>query len=176
MTLDPTFLRQLVLIAFGVGAALIAALWLSLVFWTGRDIRSRTSNGFVRFLSVLLVLLLFLPGLLLYLILRPAHTLESDYQRALEEEALLQTIEDADKCPGCTRRVEKEWIVCPGCHVKLKKTCPQCENTLELAWELCPFCASPVPNAVNTESFAQTRPSVSINDGEKSNEQAVKNS
>ena len=94
MTFDPNILGNFTLFGIAFGAAFIAALWLSLVIWTYRDIRSRARDPLARVLAVLVVAVLFLPGLLVYAILRPARTLEEEYQRTLEEEALLQTIEE----------------------------------------------------------------------------------
>ena len=145
MNLDSLLLSDFTLTATAIAAGFIAALWLSLVIWTFRDIRRRARDPFTRILAVLLVLLLFLPGLLLYLILRPTTTLEDEYQHTLEEEALLQNIEDAALCPGCNRRIQPDWMVCPSCHTLLKKRCPNCSKLMELPWNLCPYCATPVP-------------------------------
>lgn len=90
---------------------------------------------------------LFLPGVLVYLILRPARTLEEEYQRTLEEEALLQTIEEIPVCPGCSRHIEPDWMACPHCHTRLKKHCHHCGRLMELPWNLCPYCATPAPGA-----------------------------
>jgi len=128
-----------------IAAGFLAALWLSLAVWTFRDIRRRARDPFTRILAVMLVLLLFLPGLLLYLILRPSVTLEEEYQHTLEEEALLQNIEDVALCPGCNRRIQPDWMVCPSCHTLLKKRCPNCSELMELPWNLCPYCATPLP-------------------------------
>jgi RNA polymerase subunit RPABC4/transcription elongation factor Spt4 len=81
----------------------------------------------------------------IYLILRPAHTLEDEYQHTLEEEALLQSIEDIPVCPGCSRHVKESWMVCPSCHTRLKKTCHQCRKLMDLSWNLCPYCGTPAP-------------------------------
>ena len=43
MTFDPTSLTGLVLVLTAFGGAFMAALWLSLVVWTYRDIRSRAA-------------------------------------------------------------------------------------------------------------------------------------
>lgn len=145
MPIDPSALSQFILIATAFAAAFVAALWLSLIVWTYRDIRARARDPLVRILAVLVVAVLFLPGVLIYLIMRPPLTLEEEYQRTLEEEALLQTIEDTALCPGCGRRVQADWIACPSCHTRLKKQCHQCERIMELAWNLCPYCATPVP-------------------------------
>jgi RNA polymerase subunit RPABC4/transcription elongation factor Spt4 len=127
------------------GAAFLAALWLSLIFWTFRDIRRRTRDPLVRILAALVVAILFLPGVLIYLILRPQRTIEEEYQQTLEEEAILQTIEETPLCPGCGRRISPEWIACPACHTRLRKRCLQCGKLMELSWNLCPYCATPVP-------------------------------
>lgn len=145
MTFDPAFLSNLLLILTAFGGAFLAALWVALIIWTYRDIRTRSRDPLVQILSALLVAVLNLPGLLVYLILRPPRTLEEEYQRTLEEEALLQALEDLPLCPGCERRVRDEWQVCPNCHTKLKKSCPNCGKLMELPWNICPFCGTPSP-------------------------------
>ena len=118
MTFDPVFLSSLTLVLTAFGGAFIAALWISLVVWTYRDIRSRARDPLVQTLAALLVAVLNFPGVLVYLILRPQRTLEEEYQRTLEEEALLQALEDLPLCPGCERRVKEDWQICPNCHTK----------------------------------------------------------
>jgi len=145
MTFDPSNLSNFVLILTAWSGAFIAALWLSLIIWTYRDIRSRARDPLMRFLAVLVAAVLFLPGIVVYLILRPPRTLEDEYNSTLEEEALLQAIEDSALCPGCGRRVRELWIVCPSCYTKLKKPCHQCGKLMELAWNLCPYCGTPAP-------------------------------
>lgn len=145
MVFDPVFLSSLSQVAVAFGAAFLAALWLSLIFWTYRDIRRRTRDVLLRILAFLVVTVLFLPGVLIYLILRPQTTLEQEYQQTLEEEALLQTIEETPLCPGCGRKVVPDWVVCPTCHTRLKKTCHECGKLMELAWNLCPYCGTPEP-------------------------------
>jgi len=145
MILDPSSFSNVVLLLSACGGAFLAALWLSLVIWTYRDIRSRARDPLARILAVLVVAVLFLPGIVVYLILRPSRTLEEEYQSTLEEEALLQSIEDASLCPGCGRRVKENWLVCPNCHTRLKKSCHQCGKPMELPWNLCPYCGTPAP-------------------------------
>ncbi len=145
MNLETILFSDISLTLTAIAAGFLAALWLSLAVWTFRDIRRRARDPFTRILAVLLVLLLFLPGLLLYLILRPSITLEEEYQHTLEEEALLQNIEDAPLCPGCNRRIQPDWMVCPSCHTLLKKRCPNCSKLMELPWNLCPYCATALP-------------------------------
>jgi RNA polymerase subunit RPABC4/transcription elongation factor Spt4 len=145
MTFDPSFLSNFMLILTAWGGAFLAALWLSLIVWTYRDIRQRARDPLGRILAVLVVAVLFLPGIVIYLILRPLKTLEDEYQHTLEEEALLQSIEDTPLCPGCGRHTKPDWKVCPNCHTRLKKTCHHCKKLMELPWNLCPFCSTPTP-------------------------------
>ncbi|MHB8112817.1 MAG: zinc ribbon domain-containing protein [Bellilinea sp.] len=145
MDLETILFSDISLTLTAIAAGFLAALWLSLAVWTFRDIRRRARDPFTRILAVMLVLLLFLPGLLLYLILRPSVTLEEEYQHTLEEEALLQNIEDVALCPGCNRRIQPDWMVCPSCHTLLKKRCPNCSELMELPWNLCPYCTTPLP-------------------------------
>ncbi|GAB4421091.1 MAG: zinc ribbon domain-containing protein [Anaerolineales bacterium] len=145
MNFDPNFLSNLILVLTGFGGAFLAALWIALVIWTYRDVRGRSRDQLVQILSTLLVAVLNLPGVLVYLILRPQRTLEEEYQHTLEEEALLQALEDLPLCPGCERRVKEDWQVCPNCHTKLKKSCHKCGKLMELPWNLCPYCGTPAP-------------------------------
>ncbi len=145
MRFDPSSLSNFMLFLAAWGGAFIAALWLSLVLWTYRDIRSRARDALARILAVLVVAVLFLPGIVVYLILRPPRTMEEDYQHSLEEEALLQSIEESALCPGCSRRIKDNWLVCPNCHTKLKKSCHQCGKLMDLPWNLCPYCGTPEP-------------------------------
>jgi RNA polymerase subunit RPABC4/transcription elongation factor Spt4 len=145
MNLNPQTITNLIMGAAAWGAAFLVALWLSLIIWTYRDIRSRARDPLIRILAIIVVALLFLPGIVVYLILRPPHTLEDEYQHSLEEEALLQSIEELPVCPGCGRRTNETWMVCPNCHTKLRKHCHQCHKLMELSWNLCPYCGAPAP-------------------------------
>jgi RNA polymerase subunit RPABC4/transcription elongation factor Spt4 len=145
MTFDPTQIRNFLLVLTGFGGAFLVALWIALIIWTYRDIRNRHRDRLVHILAAGLVALLNLPGVLVYLVLRPPHTLEEEYERTLEEEALLQTIEDQSLCPGCERRVDGDWVVCPNCQTKLKKPCHHCGKLMELPWNICPYCGTPTP-------------------------------
>lgn len=126
-------------------AIYLAAIWLTLVFWTYRDIRQRSRDPIVQMVAVLLVLVFFLPGHWIYLILRPRYTLTELYERSLEEEALLQELEDQKACPTCKRRVKDEYLVCPSCRTQLKEACRQCQKPLSYAWVACPYCGTEKP-------------------------------
>ena len=60
-TLDPTFLRGFSLVLAAFAGAFIVALWVALIIWTYRDIRSRHRDRLVHILAAVLVALLNLP-------------------------------------------------------------------------------------------------------------------
>ena len=130
-----------------IGIAYIIALWFALVAWTFRDIEARSRSVFTQVFSTLLVVLFFVPGLLLYLILRPKETLDQAFQRALEEEYLLQDLDDLPLCPGCQRTVDPEFVLCPHCQTGLRGPCSACSRLIDLRWDVCPYCSVPVDRA-----------------------------
>ncbi|MFN8591297.1 MAG: zinc ribbon domain-containing protein [Thermomicrobiales bacterium] len=127
-----------------IGIAYLVAIWFAIVAWTFRDIESRSRSVFTQVFSTLLPVLFFLPGLLLYLILRPKETLDQAFQRALEEEYLLQDLDDLPLCPGCQRTVDPDFVLCPQCHTRLRGPCPSCDKLIDLRWDVCPYCANAV--------------------------------
>ncbi len=150
-------------------ATYIAVLWVAMLFWTYRDIRQRSRDPIVQASAVLAVLLFFLPGLWVYLILRPRYTLNDLYERSLEEETLLQELEQQKVCPGCKRRVRDDFLICPSCRAHLKEPCTKCERPLNYSWSACPYCgtlktaregigARPVHVAASATTRAPQRP------------------
>lgn len=136
LTSSPSFLR-IAGIILGISAVV---LWVSLVIWTFRDIRSRSRDILVAIISSLLVLILNIPGLLIYLLLRPGETLNEKYEKALEEEALLKEIKSILRCPQCSLIVQSDFLFCPVCQQRLKKKCLHCQSLLAPEWEYCPYC------------------------------------
>ncbi|MCH8949894.1 MAG: zinc ribbon domain-containing protein [Chloroflexi bacterium] len=145
-----------ILIAYAV------VLSIGAIYWTYRDVRVRTRDGWAQAVSVLLVAIFNMPGLLLYLILRPHETLNEAYERRLEAEALMREMPDArPACPGCQRSISEEFIVCPQCRTKLRQPCANCGRPLDLNWTACPYCATPSARAQTsppTSSAAQDGP------------------
>jgi len=127
-----------------LAGAFLAALWLSLILWTAKDIRSRSDERLAQILAAITVALLTIPGLLLYLLLRPQRTMEEAYQSSLEEEAMLVTLAGRLTCPGCARQVERDWRICPTCSTLLRKSCADCGRMLDLGWNVCPYCGRAV--------------------------------
>jgi len=129
-------------------------LWLSIIVWVYRDIRERTRDLGLQVLAVFVVMMFFpgfnIPGLALYLMMRPRESLEEAYSRSLEEEALLREIGDEGLCPSCRRFVERTWRVCPFCQTQLKDICSECEQLLSFNWVVCPHCTAERKAALRT--------------------------
>jgi RNA polymerase subunit RPABC4/transcription elongation factor Spt4 len=170
-----------------IGGVWLLLLWLSIIVWVYRDVRERTRDLGLQVLAVFVVMMFFplfnIPGLALYLMLRPRETLEEAYSRSLEEEALLREIGDEGICPSCRRFVERGWRVCPFCQTQLKDSCSKCEQLLSFTWVACPFCGeerrtgtvnpAPVPGQAGTGSQVLTQRSGGGGGGEHPGEEVT---
>ena len=125
-----------------ISAGFLIALWLSTVVWVFRDIRSRTRDVIGIVLAVLLALAFPLAGVVIYSLVRPRETLNEQYERALEEEALLQEIEENSVCPACSHPTREDFLLCPNCATRLRNRCPNCERLNNLDWNVCPYCGT----------------------------------
>lgn len=143
LNVDMQQLSGLLTAIVAILAAVGTALWIAMIIWTYRDMRARSRDAFAQVLAALVVAVLNVPGLLVYLILRPRETLAEQYERALEEEALLQEIEGRQVCPGCGHATRETWRVCPYCSTRLRKPCTNCGELLDLPWTVCPYCEQP---------------------------------
>jgi RNA polymerase subunit RPABC4/transcription elongation factor Spt4 len=131
----------------GCAVTFFVFFWLSLVYWTYRDIRSRTQDFLAQVLATVLAALFPIGGVLIYMILRPRQTLAEVYERQLEEESLLAEMTERQTCTNCHARIEGDFQICPSCGQKLKRPCPKCERLLELRWTFCPYCATNLTGA-----------------------------
>ena len=150
----PDGFNDILLIATIFAAVVVASFWLAIVMWAYRDMRSRSRDPVAHLLVAILVFLLNVPGLIVYILLRPRATLSEKYERSLEEEALLQEIEERPSCSGCGQRVQHDWQACPQCHHRLKKACVNCEYLLELPWNICPRCTTSQVNYTSDGTIA----------------------
>jgi RNA polymerase subunit RPABC4/transcription elongation factor Spt4 len=133
-------------IQFGlqVIAAYWVILWLAAAYWAFRDTQLRTENPIAPYLAATGIIvstpLLFPLAVFAYRIVRPQERIGEVYERNLAEEALLNEIEAVRHCPGCERRVDLEWIICPTCRTRLNRVCPNCGRLVGLEWTLCAWC------------------------------------
>lgn len=129
-------------ILIALGGAYILTLWFAIVVWTFQDIQARSRSVVAQIFSTLVVLIFSIPGLLIYMVLRPRYTLDDAFQRSLEEEYLMQDLEELPLCPGCQQYVEDDWVFCPNCRTELRDNCIACDQLIDLRWEICPFCGT----------------------------------
>jgi len=129
-------------IAVIIMVAYLIVMWIAALVWTYRDIASRTRDPLTQTVSVLTVLVFNLPGMFLYLILRPKDTIADRYDRQLEAEALLHEIQEQATCPSCRRRVDDAFVACPYCRSTLRMPCESCQKPLLARWVVCPYCGA----------------------------------
>lgn len=135
-------LARAVQVFLALAGGYLIVLWFALVVWTYRDIGSRSQSVVTQIFATLLSLLFFIPGTLLYMLMRPRTTIDEAFQRSLEEEYLLQDLEETSLCPSCQRQVSDDYILCPHCQANLKHACTSCNQLIKVGWPVCPYCGS----------------------------------
>lgn len=124
----------------------IIAFWIALVIWIARDIVQRSDSLVYQIISILLGMF-FIPGWLLYLMVRPSKTLTERYNEELERRAFLESLEKEHRhCHKCDGPIEESFIFCPHCKAKLKNICGHCKRLLDLDWVYCPHCSTKSPD------------------------------
>jgi len=129
-------------IAFG---AYLIVMWIAALMWAYRDVQARTRDQLTQMMALLLVAVLNLPGLLIYLVLRPKQTLADMYDRQLEAEALLHELQEQATCPACRRKISDDFLACPYCRSALRTPCESCARPMMSSWVLCPYCGADRP-------------------------------
>jgi RNA polymerase subunit RPABC4/transcription elongation factor Spt4 len=131
-------------------------LWLSAIVWVYRDVRNRTTDQASQLIAVVLVAVFNVPGLVVYLVIRPQATLADAYERSLEAEAMLHELQlSSTSCQSCRRPIDDDFNVCPHCRVVLREACRSCGRLVRTSWNACPYCAAdrvpprPQPAATN---------------------------
>ena len=122
----------------------LVILWLASAYWAFRDMQQRSDNAILPYLAaagiILFTPLFFVLAVWVYKIVRPHEKIGEVWERNLAEEALLAEVEAIHHCPGCERRVDEEWIICPSCRTRLNRVCPNCSRLVGLDWSLCAWC------------------------------------
>lgn len=150
--MDEALIARIFQLFLALAGAYLLALWFALVVWTYRDITSRSTNAFTQIFSTLVVVLFFVPGAIIYLILRPRETLDEAFQRSMEEEYLLQDLDDYPLCHACRHAVRDDFVFCPNCSNELRRSCRSCHRLVDVRWEVCPYCGSDQQQDPDTES------------------------
>ena len=134
--------EKIALIALILLVAYIVTLWVTTVMWTYRDIHNRTADRSLQAVCTFLVAVFNIPGLALYLMLRPQETLSDRFERQLEVEAFMRDMRDKPTCPSCRRSTDENFIACPYCKTTIRTACERCSAALDRNWVICPFCGT----------------------------------
>lgn len=130
---DFNFVWTLLIVALGV-------FWIVVLYWVWLDSGDRTSNKWARAGFVLLSFLLFIPGLIIYLLIRPPQTIEEIYWADLERRYLKYETAELGDCPRCGTQLFPGFTYCPTCRLVLKVKCPNCEVEMDKHYKYCPSC------------------------------------
>jgi hypothetical protein len=156
-------------IARNAAIALAVVFWLGLALWVNRDARRRIRDPFLVSFATLLGLAPPYIGPVVYLLFRPAETLDDVRTRRFELRALEQQVARTQpSCPVCSTWVESDYIACPVCTTMLRRPCAKCNAPLELLWQMCPYCAAPVePTQVDLDAAltAEAKTIALVDDG-----------
>jgi Double zinc ribbon len=126
----------------------LVVVWIALVVWTYMDARRRLSDP-VLVASATVASLFPFVGSLVYSIVRPPEFLADKRERELEirsAELRVRQLEEAS-CPNCSFPIERTYLRCPSCKVRVKDPCESCGKPIDPRWSLCPYCESPVRRA-----------------------------
>ncbi len=161
-----------------MAVAYLLVMWIAALYWTYRDALARSRDPVMHGIAVATVFIFNLPGLLLYLILRPKMTLTDRYEHQLEAEALLHEIQEQPTCPQCRRKIEADFLSCPFCRASLRTACEQCGKALAFGWVVCPYCGAdrqqPMhePVRAHADAAGQSAPADATQAGQPSTKRA----
>lgn len=144
------------------GTALVVLLglfWIVLIGWVWIDSGERTSNTSYRVIYLLLVVILNIPGLIIYFIIRPSETIEQIYWADLERRYLKYETAELGDCSKCGSQLLPGYIYCTNCGNEIKKKCPTCGVMIAKNVKFCAYCGTQVGSrAVKEEEY----PSVEV--------------
>jgi RNA polymerase subunit RPABC4/transcription elongation factor Spt4 len=122
----------------------LVIIWLASAYWAFRDMQQRSDNVILPYIAaagiILFTPVFFVFAVWVYKIIRPHEKIGEVWERNLAEEALLAEVEAIHHCPGCDRRIDDEWIICPTCRTRLNRVCPNCSRLVGMDWSLCAWC------------------------------------
>jgi hypothetical protein len=99
----------------------------------------------MKILAILVVAILFLPGILIYLILRPTKRLKKSTSKHLKKKHYSRQSKIFLSVLVVIGQSEKNGWPVPYCCTKLKSKCETCGQPIEFSWKLCPYCGARLP-------------------------------
>src|SRR4051812_6329527 len=138
----------------------LVVVWLALVAWTYFDARRRIDDAVLVACATGASLFPFV-GTIVYTILRPPEYLEDARERELEIRASQLRVRQLEEqsCPNCEHPIERTFLRCPNCRVRVKDPCESCGKPIDPRWALCPYCETPTRSAPRPEERRPARTS-----------------
>jgi RNA polymerase subunit RPABC4/transcription elongation factor Spt4 len=132
-------------LAINLVVLFLVIIWLAMIYWTRADAKRRIGDPVLVLCATASALFPFV-GTIVYMIVRPPEYLEDVRERDLEMAASEARLAQLSyfACEQCGQEVEKDYLICPHCHSRLRDPCSSCQRPLETAWTVCPYCEAPV--------------------------------
>jgi hypothetical protein len=122
----------------------LVVVWIALIAWTFLDARRRIKDPVLVACATGASLFPFV-GSIVYSILRPPEFLDDARERELEIRASELRVKQLEEqsCPNCGFPIERTYLRCPNCRVRVKDPCENCEKPIDPRWVVCPYCEMP---------------------------------
>ncbi len=137
----------------------LVVVWMALVAWTYLDARRRIRDPVLVACATGASLFPFL-GTVVYSILRPPEFIDDARERELETRAAELRVRQLEEqsCPNCGYPIERTYLRCPNCRVRVKDPCEACEKPIDPRWTICPYCETPQQRAAPPPPPRRTAP------------------
>lgn len=123
-------------IAFTIILIVLGILYLLSIVWVVRDSYLRGASPLVWGIVSVIPFI----GCMVYAMMRPPLYASDQEEQNIDLLLKQRQLMSYGECPQCGYPTERDYIICPNCHVKLKNVCPACGHSLEPEWTLCPYC------------------------------------
>jgi hypothetical protein len=126
----------------------LVVVWIALIAWTYLDARRRIRDPVLIACATGASVFPYV-GTVVYAILRPPEFLDDARERELEIRASQLRVRQLEEqsCPNCEFPIERTYLRCPNCRVRVKDPCSSCGKPIDPRWTLCPYCETPVRRA-----------------------------
>lgn len=138
----------------------LIVVWIALIAWTYLDARRRISDPVLIACATGASLFPYV-GTIIYTILRPPEFLDDARERELEMKASQLRVRQLEEqsCPNCGFPIERSYLRCPSCRVRVKDPCDSCGKPIDPRWTLCPYCETPVRRSAEAAARRPSRAS-----------------
>jgi hypothetical protein len=138
----------------------LIVVWIALIAWTYLDAKRRISDPVLIACATGASLFPYV-GTIIYTILRPPEFLDDARERDLEMRSSQLRVRQLEEqsCPNCGFPIERSYLRCPSCRVRVKDPCDSCGKPIDPRWTVCPYCETPVRRSESAPRRAASRSS-----------------